>query len=71
MAFIATGGESRGEESRPPGQEPDHMGLRGPVRTVAQGREGPGGSRLGSSGTFPRPHSHMEMEAPCEVMKPC
>ena len=35
MAFIATGDESRGEESRPPGQEPDHMGLRGPVRTVA------------------------------------
>ena len=35
MAFIATGGESRGEESRLPGQEPDHMGPRGPVRIVA------------------------------------
>ena len=35
MALMATRGESKGEESRPPGQEPDHLGPRGPVKTVA------------------------------------
>ena len=38
-------GESRAEESRPSGQEPDHLGPRGPVRTVAllcSGKERPG-----------------------------
>ena len=42
---MATGGESRDEESRPPGQEPDHVGSCRPVRTVALlclGKERPG-----------------------------
>ena len=34
MAFMAARGESRGKESRLPGQEWDHMGPCRPVRTV-------------------------------------
>ena len=44
MALMATRGESRGEERRPPGQKPDHVGPRRPVRTVAllcSGKERP------------------------------
>ena len=44
MAFMATRGESRGEESRLSGQEPDHVRPCGPVRTVAlmcSGKESP------------------------------
>ena len=46
MALMATGGESRGEESRLLGQEPNHVGPHGPVRTVALlclGKERPRG----------------------------
>ena len=35
MAFMATRDESKGEESRPVGYEPDHVGPFGSVRTVA------------------------------------
>ena len=44
MALMATRGESRGEERRPPGQKPDHVGPHRPVRTVAllcSGKERP------------------------------
>lgn len=69
-AFMAAGGESRGEESRQPGGGARPCGaswtLERNVSPLCSGKESPGRSWTGClCGLVPRPHSHVEVEAPC------